>query len=87
MNTTSGQDFKKMLEGLYIYYFGESRKQIEKNEDRGLTERDTDFYIEGKFSGALDAVSAIYLSLFGAKDTMQLWNSTRAKFEKDEKER
>ena len=86
MKTTSGQDLKKELEELYIYYFGEGRKQTEKNEDKDfeLTERDTDFYMEGKFSGALDAVSAIYLSLFGGKETMQLWHRALAKFEKDE---
>lgn len=86
MKTTSGQDLKKELEELYIYYFREDRKRTEKNEskDTEITERDTDFYMEGKFAGALDAVSTIYFSLFGGKETVQLWNRTIAKFSKDE---
>lgn len=68
MKTKSGQDLKEMLEELYNYYFGEVKKAINgENEKRD--------YQAGVFSGGLDAVSAIFLQMYGGRELMELWTS------------
>lgn len=70
MTTKSGQELKEMLSELYRYYFCEL-KQVEAEDRETIDE-----YKVGKFSGGVDAVSAIYLALYGGREMMQLWTDT-----------
>lgn len=68
MKTKSGQDLKELLVELYSYYFGNVKKAINgENEKKD--------YQAGVFSGGLDAVSAIFLEMYGSRELMELWNS------------
>jgi hypothetical protein len=74
MKTKNGRDLKEVLEELYNYYFSEVKRLIDNDE--------TDSKSKGeRFSGGLDAVSAIYLALYGAQELTDLWNSAKEKSE------
>lgn len=66
MEAKTGQDLKEMLTEMYVYYFGEVKRRTGKGKDD---------YQTWKFSGAVDAVSAIFLSLYGGQEMMELWKS------------
>lgn len=68
MKTINGQELKEMLIELYSYYFSEVNKTLIGEERK----RD---YQTGIFSGGLDAVSAIFLQLYGGRELMKLWTS------------
>lgn len=72
METIHGQDLKELLVELYKYYFSICEKSDRETEDFKKT------YEIGLFDGCIDAVSIIYLALYGMEETLNLWHSVGA---------
>lgn len=59
--TIDSGNLKEDLEELYGWYFKQARS------------RNGDEYHTGKCDGAVEALGAIYLGLYGGKEMMKLW--------------
>ena len=72
MKTKHGQDLKELLVELYKYYFSISSAADRETEDAGTA------YKVGLSDGCIDAVSTIFLALYGSQETLNLWHSVGA---------
>lgn len=61
MITIDSNNLKQQIEELYIWYFTQARN------------RAADEYHLGKYDGAVEALGAIYLGLYGGREMMRLW--------------
>lgn len=59
-------DLKDNLEDMYKYYFKQRRSLDDEKEH----------YAVGKCDGAVDAIGAIYLSIYGGEALYRLWQTT-----------
>ena len=60
-------EIKQQIEEMYRYYMSTARKLY------SLPEGEADDYEIGRATGAIEAISAIYLMMFGGQSMYELW--------------
>lgn len=66
---------------MYMYYYRQARKlREETGEDLGNRERDIDHA-----DGALSGISAIFLQMYGPRESYNLWQVTAAACDRAER--
>lgn len=82
MKTILGQELKETLEEMYRFHFVAARKMDDMSEPDTAEE----IYECGKVNGVLNAIGAIYLSLYGGKAMYDLWQDCLKEADKNGEE-
>lgn len=79
------ENWKVELDNMYMHYFKKAREYYDSHsEDEELTEKEREIYELGKNHGAVEAIQAINLMMFGGRNTFDTWMSTLAELAEDE---